>query len=175
MHAVTASSLGLLAVLLAVLLAYFALVHRSYRTHRFYAQRTSVPVAPFLPIGGHVPQLKAYKAAHNTLGCWRAQYDTYGAVHAINYGANVSLKLDDPHYLRGILRTDSQHYHKSLISRLYMQPAIGSTNLLLLEGAVHTRHRQMINPGSQLRHTYIQTQRARSISLDTHMTALRSC
>ena len=154
MHAaVTAVLLVLLALLVAALLVvYFALIHTPYRLHRFYASQTSVPVAPFRPVQGHLPQLFAFEATHNTLGCWRAQYETFGAVHAINLGENVNLKLDDPYYLRGVLRTDGACYHKSVMGRLYLKAALGMSNLLMLEDEGHARHRKMINPGSAALH-----------------------
>ena len=148
MHPAALVALVLLAVALAlVLVFYFAIIHTSYRLHRFYASHTSVPVAPFLPAGGHVPELKKFIAAHNTLGCWRKHLAQYGPVHAMNLGNNLALKVDDPYYLRGILRTDTAYYHKSAMTRAYMVPTTGPQNLLLLNGDEHTRHRHMINPG----------------------------
>lgn len=130
-----------------VLIVYFALIHTPYRLHRFYSTRTWLPVAPFLTFGGYLHQLRAYKAAHNTLGWWRHSYDTYGPLHAINYGKVLAVKLDDPHYLAGVLRSHSAHYRKSEMTRVYMTPTTGLSNLLLLEGDGHARHRRMMNPG----------------------------
>ena len=148
MYTITIILIVLLLLVVAVLLTvYFTLIHGPLRLHRYYASQTSLPVAPFRPIKGYIPQILEFDAVHNILGCWREQYNTYGAVHAINLGDTINLKLDDPHYLRGVMRTDSAHYHKSHMARLYLNQAIGLSNLLLLEDPEHSRHRKMMNPG----------------------------
>ena len=148
MHPLYIVLLVFLFLALVVLLAvYFAFVHDPWRLHYFYSSQTSLSVAPFRPIDGNISQLLAWDAKHNILGCWREQYATYGPVHCINLADTLNVKLDDPHYLRGVMRTDSAHYHKSYMSRVYLNQAIGVSNLLLLEDPGHARHRRMLNPG----------------------------
>ena len=132
-------------VLLFLLLVYAVLIHRPLRDHlHFKAQ--GISCAPFIPVFGHLSGLFQYEAEDRNLDYWRDHVRTYGPIHAISLGASTSIKLDDPRYLKDVLRTQNHHYVPSLIQRMYLDKHLGEHNLLLTSGSEHARHRRTIAP-----------------------------
>ena len=131
--------------LLALCLVYALLVHRSLCHHLSY-RRQGIPCAPFRPISGHLSELFLYDQQDRMLDMWRHQHAQYGAVHAIGFGPQISLKLNDPQYLRDVLRLQADCYRKSDDTRMFLEPSVGEHNLLLTEGAEHARHRGILAP-----------------------------
>ena len=105
-------------VLVFLLLAYVLLIHQPLRDHLFFKSQ-GISCAPFIPIFGHLPGLFRYESEDRNLDYWKDQVRLYGQVHAITLGTATSLKIDDPHYLKQLLRTKNALYEPSVISRMY--------------------------------------------------------
>ena len=130
-----------------LLFVYFYFIHSSYRNHRYYRSQ-HIPTAPYIPITGHLPSIFQYDQQDNILGFWRQPHTpTILPAYAFNLGPQTHLTINDPHYLYDLTKRQAAHLHKSVATRMYLEPSAGSENLLLLEGAEHRRHRRMLSPG----------------------------
>ena len=130
-----------------LLFVYFFFIHGSSAMYRFYRSQ-NIPAAPYIPITGHLLHLMRYNTQNNQMAWWRQPHTpTIQPLWAINLGPHIHLEINDPHYLLDLTKRSATHLVKSAATRMYLEPAAGAENLLLLEGEEHRRHRRMISPG----------------------------
>ena len=138
------------AIVLLVLLASLALLLsivalRTYLMH-VYWQRQGLPCAPFIPLVGHTLRALAHQRADRLLDLFRERSAEYGDLYSLTYGPVSRLSVNSPPHIADVLRTKADCYEKGHVNRLFLGNVVGTQNLLLTEGAEHSKHRRMINP-----------------------------
>ena len=157
-------SLLLLLFFLASLFLLIVVVIPSYRIHRHFVSQ-GVNCYPFIPLIGHIRSLAKYRDEGRSIYFLEDAWRQRGKVHAITVGPNVILRINDPRYVAFALRTSNDElYHKPSFAKVTIGGILGTENVLLTEGAEHTKRRRILNPAFHHSQTHTtQQQRTRPV------------
>ena len=127
----------------AVFLSYVVL--RTYLMHLHW-KREGLPCAPFIPLVGHILRVAVYHREDRVLDVFRERLAMYGDLYSLTFGPSSRLSVNSPPHIADVLRLKADCYVKGFINQLFVGNITGTENLLLTEGAEHSKHRRMINP-----------------------------
>jgi cytochrome P450 len=101
-----------------------------------------------LPPGPSRPSLiNAIRFARDPLAHIRWFYGTYGPIAKSRFpGLGLMIYVADPELVKEVFTGDSSVLHAGEANATVLEPAVGSSSLLTLDGGPHMRHRKLLLP-----------------------------
>jgi hypothetical protein len=120
----------MLVAMLAIGLVIAAMLMRRVSSFASFYAEQDVQVASDAWFG-RLRELVQFEREGRFLDAWKLQAQQLGCIHIVRLGSYAFLKVNDPVFLKDVMRVRAGCYHKSDMTRAYLLAVLGWDNLLL--------------------------------------------